>query len=104
MFNDEIELGNLVETIEHGEVIQTKVWVKRLANHLDDNRTEFYEGASAGLRPELTFEINGFEYDNEEFVRFPAETGIEYTIIRAPKRGDMRELVITSRPVGDAIG
>ena len=101
MFNYEIELGNLTETIVYGEVIQTMVWEKRLANRLDDNRTEFYEGASTGLRPELTFEMNGFEYSNEQFVRFPVETGIQYTVIRAPKRGEMQELVITSHTKDD---
>lgn len=96
MFNEEIELGNLVETVVKGEVIRTMVWQSRLANQLDDDRSEFYQGASVGLRPELTFEINGFEYNNEEFVRFPAVTGTVYTIIRAPKRDDMRELVCTT--------
>lgn len=98
LFNDEIELGNLVETIEYGEPIKTITWEKRLANQLDDNRTEFYQGAVAGLKPELTFEINNFEFNNEEYVRFPSgENGKVYTIIRAPKRGDMRELVCTTR-------
>ena len=96
MFNEEIELGNLVETIVKGEVIKTMVWQSRLANHLDDDRSEFYQGASAGLKPEMTFEINCFGYNNEEFVRFPAHAGTVYTIIRAPKRDDMRELVCTT--------
>lgn len=96
MFNEEIEIGNLVETIVLGEVIKTIVWQSRLANQLDDDRSEFYQGASAGLKPEMTFEINGFEYNNEEFVRFPAKTGTVYTIIRAPKRDGMRELVCTA--------
>jgi len=104
LFNYEIELGRLTETVAYGEVIQTMVWEKRLANRLDDNRTEFYEGASTGLRPELTFELNGFEYNNEEFVRFPAETGTQYTIIRSPKRGEMQELVVTSHTKGDTNG
>lgn len=93
MFNDEIELGNLVETTEHGEVIKSIVWESRLANQLDDTRSEFYQGARVGLKPELTFEINAFEYNNEEYVRYDGKI---YTIIRAPKRGDMREIVITS--------
>ena len=93
MWNEEIELGNLVETEEYGEVIQTIVWRPRLANQLDDTRSEFYQGATAGLRPELTFEINGFEFNNEEYLRF---NGKEYRIIRVAKRGDMRELVCSS--------
>lgn len=93
MFNEEIELGNLVETIEYGEVIKSMVWETRLANQLDDQRSEFYQAARSGLKPELTFEINDFEYDNEEYVRYK---GKQYTIIRAPKNGEMRELVISS--------
>lgn len=93
MFNEEIELGNLVETIEYGEVVRSIVWEKRLANQLDDQRSEFYQAARSGLKPELTFEINDFEFNNEEYVRY---NGKEYTIIRAAKRDDMREIVCTS--------
>jgi len=93
VFNDEIELGNLIETILDGEVIKSMTWEFRLSNQLDDNRSEFYQGASAGLKPELTFEINNFEFSNEEYVRFKGKV---YTIIRAPKRGGMRELVCTT--------
>lgn len=97
MFNDEIEIGNLVETIVKGEVIKTITWEKRLANQLNDNRSEFYQGATAGLKPELTFEINNFEFNNEEYLRYPSgENGNKYTIIRASKQDDMRELVCTS--------
>lgn len=93
LFNDEIELGNLVETVVKGEAIKTTKWEHRLANQLNDNRSEFYQGAVAGLKPELTFEINNFEFNNEEYVRF---NGKVYTIIRASKQGDMRELVCTT--------
>lgn len=93
MFNEGIELGNLIETMEYGEVIRSMVWETRLANRLDDDRSEFYQGARSGLKPELTFEINDFEYNNEEYIRY---NGKEYTIIRAAKRDDMRELVCSS--------
>lgn len=97
MFNEEIELGNLVETVEYGEVIRSMVWERRLANQLDDQRAEFYQAARSGLKPELTFEVNDFEYNNEEYIRYPAgEGGTEYSIIRAAKRDDMRELVCSA--------
>lgn len=97
MFNELIELGNVVEKIEFGEVTHTIVWSERFANQLDDTRAEFYQGATAGLRPELTFEIHDFEFNNEEYVRHPVgDSGRKYRIIRAAKRGDMRELVCTS--------
>ena len=58
--------------------------------------SEFYKAAAVGLKPEFTFEINDFEYENENYLRYPSGTGTVYTIIRAPKRGEMRELVCTT--------
>ena len=40
--------------------------------------------------------IIDFEYDDENFLRYPSGNGTIYTIIRAPKRGEMRELVCTT--------
>ena len=100
MFEEEIELGDLVETEEYGEVLQSMTWTRRLAQRLDDSRSEFYQASRAGLRPEVTFAIHDFEYANEEYVR---HDGHEYTIIRAAKRGDLRELVCTAK-VGAANG
>lgn len=95
MFNYDIDIGKTIETVVKNEVIQSIDWRYRLANQVDDNRSEFYEGAAAGIKPEFTFEINDFEYDNENFLRYPSGNGTIYTIIRAPKRGEMRELVCT---------
>lgn len=89
-----IELGNLVETIEYGEPIKSIMWREVYANLLDDNRSEFYQAASVGLRPELTFEVHDFEFNNDEYVKYK---GKEFTIIRAPKRGDKRELIVSGR-------
>lgn len=89
-----IELGNLEETIVKGEPIKSIEWREVYANLLDDNRSEFYQAANVGLKPELTFEVHDFEFDNDEYVRYK---GKEFTIIRAPKRGDKRELVVTGR-------
>lgn len=94
MFDYQIEIGELEETIEYGEVIESVNWKIRLANQLDDNRAEFYQAARSGLRPEITFEINDFEYNNEKYVRF---NGQQYTIIRTSKQDDMRELVCSSQ-------
>jgi hypothetical protein len=88
-----IELGNVTEVIIHGEAVPTIAWKTVYANLLDDNRSEFYQASNVGLKPELTFEINGFEYENEKYIRYNEQ---QFTIIRAPKRGDKRELVVTS--------
>jgi SPP1 family predicted phage head-tail adaptor len=94
-WDHEIELGNLTETIDHGEPVKSQTWTTVLANLLDDNRSEFYQAASAGLKPELTFQVHDFEFNNVEYVRY---LGNVYNIIRAPKRGEFRELVISSYP------
>lgn len=104
MFNEAIDLGKSIETKIDGEVIDSIQWEFRLANQLNDNRSEFYQGAAAGLKPELTFEINGFEYGGEEYVRFPAGTGVIYSVIRASKRGEMRELICTTHTGVDVDG
>ena len=96
MFNYDIDLGKSVETIVKNEVIKYINWTYRLAIKLDDNMSEFYKAAAVGLKPELTFEINDFEYENENYLRYPSGNGTVYTIIRAPKRGEMRELVCTT--------
>ncbi|MEV2353710.1 phage head closure protein [Paenibacillus larvae] len=43
-------------------------------------RSEFYNAASAGLRPELIFEMHGYEYDGEQLVKFE---GVHYRVIRS---------------------
>lgn len=42
-------------------------------------RNEFYSAAVAGLRPEITFIIHGYEYSGEKKVIFEEE---EYKVIR----------------------
>jgi len=42
-------------------------------------RTEFYNAAAAGLRPELIFVIHGYEYNGEKKVLFE---GVRYNVIR----------------------
>ncbi|GIO63576.1 phage head closure protein [Paenibacillus cineris] len=45
-------------------------------------RTEFYNAAVTGLRPELVFVIHGYEYSNEKKVTFEGE---DYRVIRTYK-------------------
>ncbi|MEV2910162.1 phage head-tail adapter protein [Paenibacillus larvae] len=42
-------------------------------------RSEFYNAAAAGLRPELIFEVHGYEYGGEQLVKFE---GAHYRVIR----------------------
>lgn len=104
MWNEVIELGNQVESIEYGEPIQTMVYREVYANELSVKQSEFYQAANAGLKPELVFEVHDFEFDNDEKVRYPVGIeGTEYSIIRTykNKKGN-RELVISSH-VGTVI-
>jgi SPP1 family predicted phage head-tail adaptor len=42
-------------------------------------RTEFYNAAVTGLRPEMVFVIHGYEYNGEQLVKFE---GVRYRVIR----------------------
>jgi SPP1 family predicted phage head-tail adaptor len=98
MWSDVIELGNSIETIEHGEVIQGIVWKEVFANKKSIRQSEFYQAANVGLKPELLFEVYSFEFNNDEKVRF---NGKEYSIIRAYEKGEITELTVTSYVGGE---
>jgi hypothetical protein len=42
-------------------------------------RSEFYNAAVAGLRPELVFVVHAYEYEGQKSIKFE---GIEYRVIR----------------------
>ena len=93
MWRDVIELGNSVEEVEFGEVISTIVYRKVYANKKSIRQSEFYQGASTGLKPELLFEIRTVEFGNDEIVLF---NGKKYSIIRTYVNGETTELTVTS--------
>jgi len=90
----EIELGNLVETNDHGEIIKTFVWETIFAQKKSIKQTEFYSAANVGLKPELTFEIFMFEFNYQEKLKY---NGKEYTILRTYEKGEKIELVVSSQ-------
>lgn len=96
MWKDVIELGNMQETIVHGEPVQSMVWREVYANKKSVRQSEFYQASSTGLKPELIFEVNSFEFSNDEKVRYPVGTGKEYSIIRSYEKGEINELTVTS--------
>lgn len=93
MWREVIELANLVETIVHGEVVKEATYRKVYANKKSVRQSEFYQGASAGLKPELVFEIRAIEFRDEEYIRF---NGKMYTIIRTYENGENIELTVTT--------
>jgi len=93
MWKDVIELGNLEEYAEYGEVLQQFVYRKVYANKQSVRQSEFYQSATTGLKPELVFEIRSVEFSNEEKIRY---NGKEYSIIRAYDKGETVELTVSS--------
>ena len=53
-------------------------------------RSEFYAAATAGIRPEMVLYLSNTEdYQGEDIVRYPAEAGPLYDVVRT-YRGDGR--------------
>lgn len=42
-------------------------------------RSEFYNAAATGLRPEMVFVVHGYEYSGQQIVKFD---GVRYRVIR----------------------
>lgn len=93
MWCDIVELGNMTETIEHGEPIQSMEWREVFANKKSVRQSEFYQAAVVGLRPEFIFEVHSMEFFNDEKVRYDNK---EYSIIRTYDKGEVTELTVTS--------
>lgn len=97
MWKDVIEIGNLVERIEFGEPISSMEYREVYSNKKSVRQSEFYQAANSGLKPELVFEVNSFEFNNDEKVRFPiGPDGKVYTIIRTYDKGEITELTVSS--------
>lgn len=76
------ELTLINYTIEYDEIGQQKKIETRtniLCAVKSIGRNEFYAAAQAGLKPEITFVIHGYEYNGEKEVEFE---GQKYKVIR----------------------
>jgi len=58
-------------------------------------RSEFYNAAAAGLRPEIVFVVHGFEYTGAQQVRFDGKL---YNVIRTYAKG-FEEIELTCERV-----
>lgn len=57
-------------------------------------RQEFYQAATAGVKPELCIEIKAAEYNREEYFEFG---GVMYRVVRTyPTKGENLELILTT--------
>jgi SPP1 family predicted phage head-tail adaptor len=80
------EIGNQIP-------IETRKTV--LCNVKSVGRNEFYNAATAGLRPSIVFVIHGYEYDGEQSVEFE---GVRYKVIRTYST-DFEEMELTCEKV-----
>ena len=84
----EDELGNQIE-----QETERKVF----ANEMTVSQGEYYNAASAGLRPQKMFEVYTFEYQGEEKLRY---NSVKYQIIRTETRGE-KTRIICEKVIGD---
>lgn len=94
MWRDVVYLGEIKETIEYGEVTTTTLYRKVYANKKSVRQSEFYQSTSAGLKPELMFEIRSVEFSDSDKLKYNNK---EYFIIRTYDTGEITELTVSSR-------
>lgn len=98
MWRDTIELGQIVETITHGEPVKTTTWTTVYAGKKSVSQKEFYESRLAGLKPELVFEIRAAEFNNHDLVRYKSKI---YSIIRTYEKNDLLEVYVSAHTGSD---
>lgn len=98
MWLEVIELGNLTESIVYGEVVKEWTWREIYANKKFVRQSEKYQAAMAGLKPELMFEVNDLDFENDERVRF---NGKIYEITRTGGKDYIVELVVSAMVGGE---
>ena len=84
---EEDELGNQIPI----DPVETPIYcgVKSIG------RTEYYNAAATGLRPEIIFVVHAYEYDEQKQIRFD---GVEYRVMRTYEV-DFEELELTCEKV-----
>lgn len=90
-WNQKIKLGKVTESVQHGEPIQAITWKEVYANKRSVRQSEYYEAANLGLKPELVFEVNSFEYDVHEKIQY---NGKQFEVLRAYEKGEVVELTV----------
>ena len=94
MWRDVIELVAVTTSINDiGDTVPVKSLVQVFANKKSIRQSEFYQAFSAGLKPELMFEVRTIEYSGQSHLNF---SGKEYVVIRTYSSNDeITELVCT---------
>ncbi|MFN0222114.1 phage head closure protein [Paenibacillus sp. KR2-11] len=86
----EDEIGNQVPTDKEPVII--------LCRLKSVGRSEFYNAAAAGMRPELVFIIHLFEYSGERKVEFE---GVRYNVLRTYAAGSEELELMCERVAAD---
>ena len=96
-FDHELTLiGQAITEDEIGNQIPVETETVVLCGLKSVGRTEFYNAAVTGLRPELIFVVHGYEYNGEQIVKFE---GVRYRVIRTYATG-FEEVELTCERVG----
>ena len=80
---------------EWGNQVPVEARKPVLCNVKSIGRNEFYAAAQTGLKPEITFVIHGYEYNEEKEVEFEGE---KYKVIRTYMK-DFEEMELTCEKV-----
>jgi SPP1 family predicted phage head-tail adaptor len=90
-------IGQRIEEDEIGNQIPAETETTVLCGLKSVGRSEFYDAAASGLRPELVFVIHSYEYSGERVVKFQ---GVRYNVIRT-YQVDFEEMeLVCERVVG----
>lgn len=80
--NDVIELECVAykESDDIGDAVKGEAYWNRIyANKKSITQSEFYQAQAQGFKPELKFEINSFEYEDNKKIRYKGKI---YKILR----------------------
>ena len=90
-----ILIRHIYEEDEWGNQVPVEARKPVLCNVKSIGRNEFYAAAQTGLKPEITFVIHGYEYNEEKEVEFEGE---KYKVIRTYMK-DFEEMELTCEKV-----
>jgi SPP1 family predicted phage head-tail adaptor len=95
MFSDVIELITYIETQgELGQTNKTPDFRRVYAQRKSVRQSEFYQAATAGMKPEIAFDMRVIDYNQEEKLKYNGGT---FRIIRTYQRNtEMIELICES--------
>lgn len=94
----DFELTLISQTFEEdgiGNQVPVETETTVLCDRKSVGRSEFYNAAAAGLRPELVLVVHAYEYQGERVIKFE---GVRYNIIRTYAIG-IEEIELTCKRV-----